>query len=498
MMSMNLIITVDRNDERSLQVQLYEALRDQILKGSLPAGKRLPSTRSMSEQLGIARNTVMLAYERLAAEDYITSRAKAGIFVNDKLPDATVLLRNGHGAAQPPPRRLRLGKNPSFTGRSPQLWHEKRARPQFDLFVGRPHPSGFPTTFWQRAVTRHLTYARGAQTEYGDPQGLASLREAIAAHLAETRGISPGADQIVITSGIQGALNLLARIFLAGASKASVAVENPCYQGAAYLFGSYGASIRPIDVDEQGIIVSQLDGFMGNLVYVTPSHQFPTGCTLSLDRRLHLLDWAYQTGSYIIEDDYDSDFRYDGPPLTALAGLDRNGHVIYLGTFSKSIGAGLRIGYAVLPRHLIDPARIVKTLTDNGAPWLEQAVIADFLKEGAFLRHLRRIRRSYMGARDAVVEAIAKHFPGGELLGQECGMHMMWTLPSDLPSANEMHRLALNCGVGLYPFAGAAVHEYGMPGRFQERSLVLGYTGLGEHDIQEAFGRVADLLARTS
>lgn len=496
MMSMNLIITIDRNDERSLQVQLYEALRDQILKGSLPAGKRLPSTRSMSEQLGIARNTVVLAYERLAAEDYITSRAKAGIFVNDRLPDATVLLRNGHVAVQPARKRLRLGKNPSFTGRAPQLWHEKRARPQFDFFVGRPHADGFPTSFWQRSIAKNLAYAHGAQTEYGDPMGLPMLREAIAAHLAETRGISPGADQIVITSGIQGALNLLARIFLAGSSKASVAVENPCYQGAAYLFGSYGASIRPVDVDEQGIIVSQLDGFLGNLVYVTPSHQFPTGCTLSLDRRLLLLDWAYQTGSYIIEDDYDSDFRYDGPPLTALAGLDRNGHVIYLGTFSKSIGAGLRIGYAVLPRHLLDQARIAKTLTDNGAPWLEQSVIADFLKEGAFLRHLRRIRRSYMGARDAVVDSVDSHFPGGVLLGQECGMHMMWTLPSDLPGANEMHRLARNCGVGLYPFAGAAVHEYGNPGRFRERSLVLGYTGLSPDNIRAAFARVAELVAR--
>ncbi|WP_198351047.1 MocR-like pyridoxine biosynthesis transcription factor PdxR [Flavisphingomonas formosensis] len=497
-MSMNLIISIDRNDERSLQVQLYEALRDQILKGSLPAGKRLPSTRSMSSQLGIARNTVVLAYERLAAEDYITSRAKAGIFVNDRLPDATVLLRNGHSAAPPVRKRVRLGRNPSFTGRSPQLWHEKRARPQFDFFVGRPHPAGFPTSFWQRAIAKHLAYARGAQTEYGDPRGLSTLREAIAAHLADTRGISPGADQIMITSGIQGALNLLARIFLTGAPKASVAVENPCYQGAAYLFGSYGASIRPIDVDEQGIVVSQLEGFMGNLVYVTPSHQFPTGSTLSLDRRLHLLDWAYQTGSYVIEDDYDSDFRYDGPPLTALAGLDRNGHVIYLGTFSKSIGAGLRIGYAVLPRHLLDQARIVKSLTDNGAPWLEQAVIADFLNEGAFLRHLRRIRRSYMAARDAVVEAVERHFPGGALLGQECGMHMMWTLPPDLPSADEMQRLAKNCGVGLYPFQGAAVHEYGNPGRFRARSLVLGYTGLDKNDIREAFSRVADLLARSA
>lgn len=184
--------------------------------------------------------------------------------------------------------------------------------------------------------------------------------------------------------------------------------------------------------------------------------------------------------------------------MTALAGLDRNGHVIYLGTFSKSIGAGLRIGYAVLPRHLLDQAVIVKSLTDNGAPWLEQAVIADFLKEGAFLRHLRRIRRSYMGARDTVVESVERHFPGGALLGQECGMHMMWTLPSNLPSAVEMQRIARNCGVGFYSFQGAAVHEYGSPGRFRARSLVLGYTGLDNDHIREAFSRVADLLARSA
>ncbi len=495
-MTMNLIIRIDREDERSLQVQIYEAVRDQILQGTLAAGKRLPSTRSMSDQLGIARNTVTLAYERLAAEDYITSRAKAGIFVNDRLPDATVLLRNGHSSVQPSRKRLRLGKNPSFSGRAPRLWHEKRSRPQFDFFVGRPRPDSFPTSFWQRTIARHLAYAHGIQTEYGDPRGLAALREAIAAHLGETRGIEASPDQIMVTSGIQGALNLLARIFITDRSGASVAVENPCYQGAAFVLGSYGASIRPIDVDEQGIVVSQLESFMGNLVYVTPSHQFPTGCTLSLDRRLHLLDWAYQTGSYVIEDDYDSDFRYDGPPLTALAGLDRRGHVIYLGTFSKSIGAGLRVGYAVMPRHLLDQARLVKTLTDHGAPWLEQAVIADFLKEGAFLRHLRRIRRSYMGARDQVIRSIEEHFPGGALMGRECGMHMMWTLPPDLPSANDMQRIALNCGVGLYPFAGAATQEYGNPGRFRERSLVLGYTGLTEEAIREAFTRVATVVGQ--
>ena len=493
---MHIMLQIDRGDRRSLQVQIYETLREMILGGTLEAGKRLPSTRSLSEQLGIARNTVMLAYERLAAEDYITSRTKAGIFVNHRLPDATVLLRNGHATIAPKSKRIRLGKNPNFSGRAPELWREKRLRPQFDFFVGRPHPKSFPTSFWQRAVSRHLNYAHGAQSEYGDPRGLPALREAIADHLRETRGIDASPDQVMVTSGIQGALNLLARIFLSGSGKASVAVENPCYQGATYLFSSYGASICPIDVDDQGIIVSDLEAFPGNLVYVTPSHQFPTGCTLSLDRRLHLLDWAYQTGSYIVEDDYDSDFRYDGPPLTALAGLDQRGHVIYLGTFSKSIGPGLRLGYAVLPRHLIEQARIVKALFDHGAPWLEQAVVADFLKEGAFLRHLRRIRRSYMQARDALVEAIDQHLPGGILWGQECGMHMMWTVSPDLPSADEMQRIALNCGVGLYPFAGGATHEYGSPGRFRERSLVLGYTGLSEDEIRQAIGRVAEVIGQ--
>ena len=492
-----IMIQIDRTDRRSLQIQIYETLREMILNGTLEAGKRLPSTRMLSEQLGIARNTVLLAYERLTAEDYITSRTKAGIFVNHKLPDATVLLRKGRATVATKNGRIRLGKNPSFSGRAPDLWRDRRVRPQFDFSVGRPHPNSFPTTFWQRSISRHLNYAHGAQTEYGDPRGLPALREAIADHLRETRGIDADADQIMVTSGIQGALNVLARIFLSGWwwGKSSVAVENPGYQGAAYLFNSYGASIHPIDVDEQGIVVSELENFRGNLVYVTPSHQFPTGCTLSLERRLHLLDWAYQTGSYIIEDDYDSDFRYDGPPLTALAGIDRHGHVIYLGTFSKSIGAGLRLGYAVLPSHLIEQARIVKGLFDHGAPWLEQAVVADFLKEGAFLRHIRRIRRSYMLARDAVVDSIDKYFPGGTLWGQECGMHMMWTVPPDLPSADDMHRIALNCGVGLYPFAGGATHEYGTPGRFRDRSLILGYTALSPDQIREALARVAHTVA---
>ncbi len=362
--------------------------------------------------------------------------------------------------------------------------------PCLTSLLGARIRKAFQQASGKRSAARLLTYSRGLQTEYGDPRGLYELRKAVADHLRATRGIDADVDQVLITSGVQGALNVLARLFLNGSSQ-SVAVENPCYQGAAFLFSSYGARLHPVEVDSQGLMVSQLEGFLGNLVYVTPSHQFPTGCTLSLDRRLQLLDWAYRTGSYVIEDDYDSDFRYDGPPLTALAGLDRRGHVIYLGTFSKSIGAGIRIGYAILPPHLVDQARTVKTLLDTGAPWLEQAIVADFLNSGAFLQHLRCIRRMYMGSRDALIESIEHHFPGGALLGRECGMHMMWKLPPYLPAADEVQHSALNCGVGLYPLQQAGACEYGTFPRYRDRSLVIGYTALSEAEIRTAIARLA-------
>ena len=270
-----------------------------------------------------------------------------------------------------------------------------------------------------------------------------------------------------------------------------VAMENPCYQGAAFLFASYGARLVPIEVDEEGLDVSQLERFSGSLVYVTPSHQFPTGYTMALERRLQLLDWAYRTVSYVIEDDYDSDFRYDGPPLTALAGLDGRGRVLYLGTFSKSIGPGMRLGYVVLPEHLLEQARIVKSLLDNGNPWLEQAVLGDFLREGEFLRHLRRIRSYYLSARDALLESLRENFGKITVSGADAGMHVMWHLPAHLPDALQMQRLALSCSVGLYPLAAAAGYEFEGRRRFGERSLVLGYTALTSAELRDAVARVA-------
>ena len=495
---MELLLSVDRSDPRPIQVQLYEGIRALILGGALKPGQRLPSSRNLAEQLSLSRNTAVLAYERLVAEGYVDTKPKAGIYVNEGLPDSGVLLRVGLarpavGAAR------RLPRTPaSFSARAQELWSDPAARPTFDLFVGRPDSRRFPARFWRRSTARHLSHPQRNLTEYGDPRGLPRLRQAIAEHLGATRGIWASPDQVLITSGIQGALNVIARMLLSGPDPSPVAIENPCYQGAAFLFASYGAPLVPIDVDEQGIEVSQLERFSGRLVYVTPSHQFPTGATLALERRLRLLDWAHRTASYVVEDDYDSDFRYDGPPLTALAGLDRRGRVLYLGTFSKSIGAGMRLGYVVLPPHLAEPARVIKALLDNGSPWLEQAVLADFLHEGEFLRHLRRIRSAYLSARDALLDALRTHFGEVAVSGAEGGMHVMWRLPRDLPDASAMQRLALSCGVGLYPLAAAAAHEFDRRQRLHDRCLVLGYTALSSAELREAIARVAAKLAASS
>lgn len=490
--ALELLLAVDRSDPRPIQVQLYDGIRRLILSGGLKAAHRLPSSRALAAQYSISRNTVVLAYERLVDEGYVKTRPKAGIYVNESLPDAAVLVRTGHKETPTPARRVQHGKLPPFHGQAPEVWRDRSLRPSLDLFVGRPHAHSFPFRFWRRAAARHLVRSQGDHTEYGDPRGLLRLRQAIATHLVATRGIQAAPDQVLITSGIQGALNVIARILLTNRKASRVAIENPCYQGAAYLFESYGARLVPIDVEGQGLDVSQLERSPARLVYVTPSHQFPTGFTLALERRLNLLDWAYRTGSYIVEDDYDSDFRYDGPPLTALAGLDRRGHVLYVGTFSKSIGAGMRLGYLVLPRHLADRACVAKGLLDNGGPWLEQAVLADFLEEGEFLRHLRRIRNAYLLARNTLIQSLNEQFGEVAVFGAEGGMHIMWQLPENLPDAQQMQQLARSRDVGLYPLPAAAAYEFDGRQRYSERHLILGYTALSSCELCEAVERVAE------
>lgn len=492
---MPLPIEVDTTSPNTLQAQVVARIRELILTNRLTRGTQLPASRELSAQLGISRNTVNLAYERLIAEGYLETRPTIGTFVNASIPEESLILRsfekranNGHlprPATRVAPQRFR----------APLLYERPKERTELDFRVGRPDARSFPLQTWRRLVDEHLATAGHRMTEYGNPAGLYDLRKAIADHIGPARGINATPEQVVIVGGCEEALNVVAKILVP--REATVCVESPCYQGVAFVFESFGGRMMPIPVDDEGLDVDRLPEGPVNLVCVTPSHQFPIGVTMSLSRRLRLLDWANRVGAYIVEDDYDSDFRYDGSPLTALAGLDRDGCVIYVGTFSKSIGAALRIGYLVVPPELIGPAREAKALLDSGNPWLDQAVLAEFLSSGRFANHLRRIRQTYLLRRDCIMECLRRYFGDVQVLGHEGGMHLTWMLPENWPSARSVQYAALDVGVGVYTMDDGPAFDWGRY-PLRDRALLLGYPCLTEKQIGQAMRRVAAILPRLS
>ncbi len=476
----------------SLQTQIFEQVRAMILEGRLRPGERLPATRILSEQIRIARNTAALAYERLAAEGYIETRSSVGTFVSSQIPESALYAatQNSLPSARKPRRAMGGAVHPAF--RCQAVVNPHRGRLVADFWVGRPDPDSFPRKTWAQLIVKRLRIAGSDLTEYRAQSGLFELRRAIADRLRPTRNIATNADEIIIVGGCQDGLNLVSRMMLGPG--ATAVVEQPCYQGAAFLFESFGARIVSVPVDDRGLDCSHLPDVRNAVAYVTPSHQYPLGVTLTLERRLELLAWAAETDSYILEDDYDSDFRFHGAPIAALKGLDRTGRVIYLGTFSKSLGAGLRLGYVVFPPELVERARDMKTLMNNGQPWLEQATLADFMTSGGYERHVRRIRKLYLSRRNALLSALEKHFPGGEIIGDEAGMHLAWRLPSDFPPAREIEQRAIEAGVGVYTLtSGAAVGFDTSPEN--DRYLVLGFSSLTEREIAAGIARLAEALA---
>jgi len=457
----------------------------------LRPGEPVPATRTLSEQLAIARNTVALAYERLAAEGYIETRRSVGTFISMQIPEG-VLYTATHGPAVPSrsAKRAKTG-SPGPNVRSQALVNPHRRKLIADFWVGRPDPDSFPRKTWARLIVKRLLSAGSALTEYRDPSGFLGLRKAIADRVRPTRNISTSADEIVIVGGCQDGLNLVSRMMLAAGSAA--VVESPCYQGAAFLFESLAAKIFPVPVDDRGLDCRRLPDVKNAIAYVTPSHQYPLGVTLSLERRLELLAWAAQTDSYILEDDYDSDFRFHGAPIAALKGLDRMGRVIYLGTFSKCLGAGLRLGYVIFPPELIERARHMKTLMNNGQPWLEQATLADFMESGGYERHVRRIRKLYYSRRNVLLASLKKHFEGGEIIGDEAGMHLAWRLPHNLPPASKVEKLAIEAGIGVYTLASGAAINFEASAE-SDRYLVLGFSSLTEREITAGIARLAEIL----
>ncbi len=491
---MQLPLTVSPQSDTALQTQIYGQILQLIRHGALAPDTRVPSTRELATQLGVSRNTVVMAYQRLIVEGFLDTHFGAGTRVGRTLPSEFFEVRTRSQAAAESPSEKAVVPVLPFRGRRPQLFDLRRNRLRYDFRIGRPDESLFPLKTWRRLLIQNLGGARSALTQYGDPAGLLKLRAAVANHLRVARGIRAEPEQVIVVAGCQEALNLVARLLVKEGSK--VVLENPCYQGAAFVFESFGGHLIPIEVDDEGINAVQLPRQLVQLAYVTPSHQFPLGVTMSLARRLKLLDWASETGAYVMEDDYDSDFRYQGPPLMALQALDAQGRVIYSGTFSKSIGAGLRMGYVVVPPRLVDAATTVKALMNNGHPWLEQAVVADFILSGGFDMHLRRIRQEYLQRQECLQDRLRLRFGDCTLSGLEGGMHAAWRLPADLPRAYPMQQALHRMSVGIYSLQDGPAHQLnGFPG--DDQIALLGYPCLTEREIVEAVDLIAGSITRS-
>lgn len=486
-------LRIDGNNGQSLQLQLFEQIRRLILDGRLCACTRMPASRTLAADLGLSRNTVVLAYERLVSEGYLEMRQPVGTFVSEKVmadsplqPAPPVTDERDANAVR---RRTRL----VFRGESHVVVSPYEKPVPYDFWVGRPDARLFPGMAWQRLISRKLRQMPGRISGYSDPAGLPELRAAIVGHVGAARGIKAAASQVLVVNGIQEGLNILARMFVQRGT--DVAIENPCYRGAANVFASHGARLLPVPTDDDGLDIGCLPQEAA-LIYLTPSHQYPTGATLSLERRAQLLAWAERRRTYIVEDDYDSDFHYDGIPLPALQSLDTHDQVIHLGTFSKSLAAGLRIGYMIVPRHLAAAATAVKALLNNSSPWLAQAVLADFIDSGAFAHHLRRIRTIYRARRNRLLDALGRHFGAVDIRGTQGGMHLVWRLPGQFPGAFDLERRSQRVGVGVYSIKTGNALIAGKAADLRHlRTLMLGYAALDENEIEEGVHRLAGVLA---
>ena len=464
-----------------LSKQIHDWLRRGILAGDLTPGERLPSTRDLAEQLGVSRTVTVWAYDQLLAEGYLEGRAGSGTYISASLE--AVRSRRIETST-----RLRLSRFGSFASSVPaEVDSPGPARKplRYDFAYGRSAVDDFPFETWRRLLMRRMRKAPVRTLDYGSSPGIPQLREAIAAHLRRSRGVVCETSQVLVLNGSQQALDLAARVLMEPGE--SVAMEDPQYQGAREIFRASGAHIHPVSIDREGLQTDKLPE-RAKLAFVTPSHQFPTGTVLSLARRLALLDWAKRVDAVIIEDDYDGEFRYEGQSVESLQGLDSQGRVIYVGTFSRTIFPALRIGYLVAPKSLVRPFTVAKWLCDRHTPTLEQETLADFITTGAYERHLRRVRRENTQRRDALLEALGDGMSGRvEVTGESSGTHVvLW--PKKRCSEAGLIASAAEQGVAVYGVAGYFLDTPSRAG------LILGYSRTRVQDIREGIRRLTKVV----
>ena len=480
--AINPIIAVDRKAPGPLYRQIYDGYRAAIMSGALHPGQRVPSTRGLASELGISRISVLSAYAQLLAEGYFQTRVGAGTAVSRSLPDQAV---------SPEARSVRVATPPRIPGslakHAPLSYPISNApwRRGWGAFgVGQVAFDQFPFQVWNSLMTRHQRSVSTRYLDYGDPMGLKSLREAIAVYLATARGVRCTADQIMIVSGSQQALDICARVLLKAGSR--VWMEEPGYRFARSVFALNDCRIVPVPVDQEGLNIAWGIKRCRNAraVLVTPSHQYPLGFTMSASRRLQLLDWAESSRAWILEDDYDSEYQFENMPISCLQGLDRNARVIYIGTFSKVLFPSLRLGYLVIPSELVERFRAVRVAMDISPAIFSQAVLADFIREDHFSRHIRRMRLLYRERRNALVENLRSALGSVvEVTGEQAGMHLC-VLLNGICDREIAQRAAL-ADLWLVPLSSSYVGSKG-----SRQGFILGF---GSTSVEEMPGAVKKL-----
>uniref|UniRef100_UPI0002D7D064 MocR-like pyridoxine biosynthesis transcription factor PdxR n=1 Tax=Anaeromyxobacter dehalogenans TaxID=161493 RepID=UPI0002D7D064 len=469
---MDLHVSLDRRGR--LAADAYRQLREAILDGRLRAGERLPATRELARRLDVSRNTVLHAYQRLAAEGFLKGRAGAGTYVAEGVrADARGRRAPAGAALRPRPSWRSLPAPPAPPAALP-----------YDFQVGAPDPALFPWDAWRWRVSRQLR-GRRARAGYPPPEGDPGARAAMARHLGVARSVRAGADDVILTSGAQQALDLVGRVLLAPGDR--VAVEDPGYPPARAAFEALGARAVPVPVDAEGLVVDALPADV-RLVHVTPSHQFPLGMPMSLRRRQALLAWSERTGAAIVEDDYDSEFRFDGRPLEPLQALDRQGRVVYVGSLSKVLLPTLRLGLLVAPASLVPALRAAKALSDSHGPLELQRALAELVDDGLLARHVRRVLRVYRERRDRLAAAVARHLGDRVIaLPASAGLHRSFHLAGGCADEAEVVRRAQALGVAVQPLAP----YHARPGR---PGFALGYGVIPADRIDEGIRRLAAAL----
>ncbi|MFL0243506.1 PLP-dependent aminotransferase family protein [Mycobacterium sp. SMC-18] len=484
--------TSNRTPEPAAYRVLYEQLRSSILSGQLAGGSKLPPSRVLAAQNGLSRNTVLAAFDQLEAEGYITARQGSGTYVARVLPEEFLNSAPPYPSCESPA----LYPAATLSGRGERLARVRRIpipsvlghQPRGAAFlIGLPALDAFPFKTWVRLYSSRFATAASALMPYDNPAGYRPLREAIASYIATARGIHCTADQVIVVNGSQQALEFCARILLDPGDAAWL--EDPGYLGARAALVSAGARIVPVPVDESGLDVAagiELES-TARIAIVTPSHQFPLGHTMSLERRLALIDWAARNQSWVIEDDYDAEFRYVGKPLAALTAIDTHQRVVYVGTFSKVLFPSLRLGYIIAPEAIVDGFTAAHLSTDMHAHLIDQAVVTDFMEQGHFANHLRRMRVLHRERQHLLIQEAERISNSIALAPSDGGLHLVGQL-ADFSDDTSIAKRALHQGIHVWPLS---IHHY-HPSR--SSALLLGYAGTPKLDMRTGFDVLAKVL----